>query len=144
MRYDLNEKAVMVAHCLGASYVTLNRALALLGINFMSQHTFERCEEHVGKEIKVIAEESMEEALEEEIELSKAKGDGTYHTEKAGTLPSLTMGTDTGWNKRSSGRRYDSASGVTNMVGGYGKKVCDSYLACNKCPKRSKCKSTRS
>ena len=84
------------------------------------------------------AEESIEEALEEEVELSKAKGYGTYTTERDGTLPSLTMSTDTAWNQIFSGRKYNSASGVTNIVGGYSGKVCDSHVAYNRCRKCAK------
>ena len=39
------------------------------------------------------------------------------------TKPALTLSTDIGWNKCLSGRRYDSPSGITNMIGGYSKKI---------------------
>ena len=75
----------------------------------------------------------MKNALLEEVRLSYEAGEGTYYTEELGTKPALTLSTDTGWNKRSSGRCYDSPSGITNMIGGYSKKIIDSVLAINQC-----------
>ena len=87
----------------------------------------------MGNVIKQVANNSMSTALQKEIELSAKAGQGSYTTEEHGTLPSLTFSTDAGWQKRSSGRRYDSASGVVHMVGVRTQKICASRLTINKC-----------
>ena len=83
--------------------------------------------------MKYVAEQSMKNAFLEEVRLSYEAGEGTYYTKELGTKPALTLFTDTGWNKRSSGRGYDSPSGITNMIGEYSKKIIDSVLAINQC-----------
>ena len=75
----------------------------------------------------------MKDALKEEIKLSKEAGAGTYQTEQYGELPSLTVGTDAGWQRQASGRRYDSASGVVHFVGVHSGKVIDTNLTINRC-----------
>ena len=60
----------------------------------MGQQAYEKSETIVGNAIKTVAKKAMEEALEEEIELSKEAGDGTYTTEEYGELLALRMGTD--------------------------------------------------
>ena len=75
----------------------------------------------------------MQEALEEETKLSKEAGEGTYCTKEYGELPALTMSTDGAWQRRSSGRRYDSASGCVHFIGVRCGKVVDSRLNINRC-----------
>ena len=70
----------------------------------------------------------MKSALEKEIKLSKDAGDGTYTTDYHGTLPALTFSAYNGCDKRSTGRRYDSASIITNMIGGYAKNYVSPIL----------------
>ena len=83
----------------------------------MSLHGFKICEEKVRKVLEEVALEAMEEALVVEKEKSEK-----YSTLEDGILPSLTLSVDMGWNKRSSGRRYDSPSGVFLAMGGERKK----------------------
>ena len=120
--YDLNKRSILAAHLLGTSWVGLRHALAMVGVRYLSQHSFEKCEKSVGAALKDVAKQSMQIALMEEVRLSDEAGEGTYHSEELGTKPALPMSTDTGWNKRSSGRQYDSASGTTNMIGGMDEK----------------------
>ena len=86
--------------------------------------------------MKEICEESMKESSEEEVRLT-VKGDKEKEERYANNqlaefeIP-LTIGYDMGWNKRSSGRFYNSISGHGIMVGGYSKKIID-YRFISKC-----------
>ena len=75
----------------------------------------------------------MEDALDEEVRLSR--NDDDYKKWKRNELPThangLTVCYDMGWNKRSSGRRYDSISGHGIVFGARSKKII-SYRACSK------------
>ena len=75
----------------------------------------------------------MKEALDEEIRLSKEAGEGTHVTKEYGELPALTMSTDGCWQRRASGRHYDSASGCVHFIGVRCKKVCARRLNINRC-----------
>ena len=99
----------------------------------MSQHAYETTEDIVGRAIKIVAKQSMKDALAEEIKLSKEAGAGTYETEQYGKLPSLTVSTDASWQRRASGTRYDSASGVVHFIGVRSGKVVDTNLTINRC-----------
>ena len=101
--YDLNKQSILMAYQMGACWWSMTRAFSTLGIQYMGQGAYEKSEELVGKAIKTVAKKAMKEALEEEIELSKEAGDGTYTTEEYGELPALKMGADAGWQHKSSG-----------------------------------------
>ena len=121
--YDLNKKSILAAHALGTSWFGLRHALVIFGVNYLCQESFEKCETIVGAALKDVAEQSMKNVLLEEVRISDEAGEGTYYTEELGTKPALTLSTDTGWNERLSGCRYNSASSITNMIGGYSKKL---------------------
>ena len=133
LKYDIDKKAILMAHQMGVGLVGLSRGLATLGFENLQQHPYEKCEELVGNIIKQVANNSMSTALQKEIELSAKAGQGNYATEQYGSLPALIFSTDAGWQKRSSSRRYDSASGVVHMVGVHTQKICASRLTINKC-----------
>ena len=87
---------------------------------FMSFKIFKAYKKHVGdKGIEVVSFQVREEALKEELQLTKK----TYSTEKYGMKPALSVSLDMGWQKRSSGRRFDSPSGVLHCIGGHTKKI---------------------
>ena len=65
----------------------------------------------------------MEEALEEEIKLT-LESEEKIKMWKQGNLPvSIPVYFDMGWNKRSSGNRYDSISGHYFFIGYLSKKI---------------------
>lgn len=90
-KYNINKQSILVAHQLGVSWRRMSRALATLGIQYMGQHAYQNCEKIVGKAIKTVAKKSTKEVLEEEIELSKQEGYGTYIKEEHGELPALAF-----------------------------------------------------
>ena len=73
--------------------------------------------------------QSYIDAMKEEQELTP----DTFHTEEHGTLPACTFTVDEGWNKKGSGRLYNSATGTMNTIGVHSKKVCWSETLCNHC-----------
>ena len=54
---------------------------------------------------------------EHEASVPIEAGKGTHLTKEYGELPTLTMGTDGCWQRRASGRHYDSASGCVHFIG---------------------------
>lgn len=63
--------------------------------------------------------------LEENVtdEPSVDSNDNGLHEDHSQTTSSLTVAYDMGWQKRSSGRKYDSLSGVGAVVGNKTKKI---------------------
>ena len=94
-----------MAHHMGTSWWGLSRGFATLGVNYMGESTYQNCEDIVGKAIKTVAKEAMQEALEEETKLSKEAGEETYCIKEYEELPALTMSTDGAWQQRA---RYPS------------------------------------
>ena len=86
----------------------------MLGLPFLSWKFYKKIESWIGeKEFSVVSKEARYDALQEEITQTLE----TYTTEKYGTLPALVIGVDMGWLKCSSGKPYDSPSGVLQAVG---------------------------
>ena len=98
-RYAINLKSIIGTHLMGLGYYDAEKLFHFLDLPYMSFKTYKRCEDHVGeKGIKVISMQVREEALKQEIALT---GD-TYHTQKYGERPALTVSLDMGWQKHSS------------------------------------------
>ena len=77
---------------------------------------------------------SMTQALDEEVrkmqEVENLDCVDWKHTNEA---IGITVSYDMGWNKRSSGRTYNSLSGHGFFVGGYSKKIILSRVASKQC-----------
>ena len=87
-----------------------------------------------------VAEDSMKSARQEEIELTRLATDKTFFSPTYGKMSALVAAIDMAWNKRSSGRRYDSNSGFSNFIGVRSKKVLDYELlikSCLKCTRKA-------
>ena len=65
----------------------------------------------------------MEEALEEEIKLTLESKEKYKAWKERNSPVSMTVSFDMGWNKRSSGNRYDSISGHAFFIGCLSKKI---------------------
>ena len=107
---------------------------SILGVEYMSQTGYQSTENHVGAALMQVRRESLEEAMEEEKELTEE----TYSTEEDGELPACTFGVDMGWNRKGSGRTYNSATGTLNATGVNSGKICDSQTLCKSCHKCDK------
>ena len=99
-RYDINLKSVIGTHLMGVGHTDVQKIFNFIDVPYMTYNSFKRCEKIVGeKGIEVISMQVREEALKEEIKLTKK----TYSTEEYGIKPALTVSLDMGWQKRSSG-----------------------------------------
>ena len=96
--------------------------------------SFSRILSAVRPEIKEITNICMEEGQNEEIK--QTIGEELYEEYKKGNLSSDEVGLvimyDMGWNKRSSGNKYDSISGHGFVLGGNSKKIMN-YRCMSKC-----------
>ena len=121
---------VIGTHLSGLGYYDALKLFTFLDLPYMSFKSYKRCEKVVGETGLVIKTTKVrEQALQEEIELTNK----FYETDEYGKLPALTVSVDMGWQKRSSGRRYDSPSGVLHCIGARSKKIIYSFVYRNKC-----------
>ena len=126
----INLRAIIATQLIGCSHTDLEKIAVMLGLNSMSFKSYKKIENYVGeKSLEVISNEVKEKALADEIEQTEE----SYTTEKYGNLPALAVTLDMGWNKRSSGRRYDSPSGVLHAIGAKTGKIIYSAVYKNKC-----------
>jgi len=136
--FALNCSFVLGMQQIGAGGAESDTILTYLSLPHA--HTFHRCSFHriemmMKPTINKISDESMKQALWEEI-------DSTIGTErcnewKRGNVRpedvKLTVTYDMGWQKRSSGHKYDSTSGHGFMLGARTKKIIDSQCMSKEC-----------
>ena len=127
--YDINKQSILCTHHLGMGWVDMCHFFSLLGICYMGQGSYENTEKHVGEVLVKMRDDVLRDAMEEEKRLTQE----TYFTEEHGEQPGCTFGLDMGWNKRGSGRTYNSATGTLLSVGLKTKKICDAITLCNRC-----------
>ena len=151
---DMNLLAVLATYLNGHGATEMKRIAAALNLkNYKTCHKmFHRSsKEYVGEVIINEARKVVKETLFEEMELSFKD----HHADVGGqmwsklksviigdaeeddaTLPlfvNLVASTDMGWQKRSSGRRYDSPSGHMFFIGAQTNKIIDYDLMCVSC-----------
>lgn len=91
-----------------------------------------------------IANECCKNNLRAEILEAKERGMETQVDSKGVTRQGIVVSLDMGWQKRASGNRYDSGSGVSMMIGGWLKKIlarhpCSKFCrACDEHTRRHK------
>ncbi|XP_062596748.1 uncharacterized protein LOC134258226 [Saccostrea cucullata] len=120
----------------------VNSFLSALNIPTVSNVVLSQREKEMGPALERVATASMKESLSEEVRLSKA-GEKTS---------GLTASVDGAWQKRGSGRSYDSLSGHCSMIGAQTGKVigcsvrskycktCDEAARKGKTPKKHDCR----
>lgn len=99
--------------------------------------TFARIQEKMRPEIKQMSNKCLEDARNEEIERTIGEEMFKKFEKKelhASQVP-LTVMYDMGWNKRSSGNKYDSISGHGFLLGGNSRKILN-YRCMSKCCKK--------
>ena len=127
--YNINLLSILAAHKLGLGYVNMTELFSFLNMKYMCQSAFQNTEKHVGELVVAVRNKAIDDAMKEEQELTP----DTFHTDEHGTLPACTFAVDEGWNKKGSGRLYNSATGTMNAIGVRSKKVCWSETLCNRC-----------
>ena len=132
--YDINKCAILAGHQAGMGWTCAKNLFSILGVQYLSQTGYESAEQHVGAALMQVRREYLEEAMEEKKQLTTE----TYSTEEAGELPACKFGVDLGWNKKESGRTYNSATGTLNATGVRSGKTCGSQTLCKSCHKCDK------
>jgi len=134
--YATNVQFVLGVEQIGGGPADSQILITYLGLPHSSSFgskTFGKIEAKIRPVIKKICNESIEKGLDEEVQKTRTSED--YARWKEGTLPAqangLTVCYDMGWNKRSSGNRYDSISGHGIVFGAMSKKVI-AYRAVSK------------
>ena len=107
--FDVNTKAAAAMIHAGMSQVAMERFASSLDIHPPGRKTLKRREREIGPIIEKVARASCEEAIEVEKELLGVKDDGG--------VVEMTAGYDMGWQRRSSGRSYNSRSGHGALIG---------------------------
>ena len=129
-RYAINQKMIISHHLCGLGYYETRKIFAFLDLPYMNFRAFKRCEEFVGKNgLEKVTKKVIKNALQEEIQLTNE----VYETDKYKKLPALTVSLDMVWQKRSSGRRYNSPSGVIHCIGARSGKIIFSFFYRNHC-----------
>ena len=112
--YQLNIKLSLGAIASGIGRTNLAQLLTFLdlpNVKAVNGRFFRNKELIVGTILRQVGAKSMNDALEEDIKLT-LENEEKFEIWKQGNLTvSITVSFDMGWNKRSSGNRYDSISG---------------------------------
>ena len=113
---------------------------ALEGIR---ENKFTKIEANAGMSEQLVRDLAIGEALQDEIKDTLERNNQSYvewcaqtDNEKNKNKVKLTVTYDMGWQKRSSGRRYDSSSGHTFIIGTKSKGIIGMVLyskSCRKC-----------
>ena len=139
--YDLNVRVVLATMAIGCGGSDLSDFLSLLDIpNCASfgNNAFNKIESCIGRNLRSCGIEAMEEALKEEVRLTNI-ANGVDHDEwlkiPINQRPQvlLTVSFDMGWQKRSSGNRYDSLSGHAFMIGARTKNIIQCNVSSKLC-----------
>eukprot|EP00978_Attheya_sp_CCMP212_P000038 scaffold106_cov71-Attheya_sp.AAC.1 len=150
--FEMNNKFVMAVQATGGGGSDAQKILGIMDLPGSSTFAskFSTMETELGQTQRMVATESMLEALNEEIKATIEKNQDVYgmsydeYTKMSlfdKPIIKLTVCFDMGWQKRSSGHRYDSLSGHAFLVGAYTKKViaCTVFSkVCSKCTRAKK------
>lgn len=121
--WDANTKLAtgMMHSGIGPSQV--NALLSSLNIPTVSTRTLQNRQNELGTVMEKVAEDTKRSSLHEEIQAT---------LESEGT-DGLTVSVDAGWQKRGSGRSFDSLSGHCSMIGSHTGKIIDYEVRSKSC-----------
>ncbi|CAG2248750.1 GGA [Mytilus edulis] len=111
--WDVNTKLALAAIDLGLGEHQINGLLSILNIPTVSHCMIDSRIREVGDVIESVADQSMEEWTEREKEMTR-ESDGNDN---------VTVSVDAAWQRRGSGRSYDSLTGHCSMIGSKTGKV---------------------
>nr|XP_034316705.1 uncharacterized protein LOC117686129 [Crassostrea gigas] len=140
--WDVNRKLAAAVQHTGVGYTQINGILAELNIPPISKTLLYTRQEEVGQATESVASSSINDALQEEVEATTKNKQST----------SITISVDGAWQKRGSGRSYDSLTGHCSMIGSQTGKIvgysvrnkfcrqCDNATERNQLPPPHNCK----
>ena len=139
--FELNLRLVLATLAIGNGGSDLSDFCAFLDLpqsTSFGSKTFNKLECVIGQHLRDAAEQGMADALEEEIRLTLEKEGKNYDEWKNKKIEEreiveLTVSYDMGWQKRSSGNRYDSLSGHAFMVGAESRKIIHCVVTSKMC-----------
>ena len=122
--YSLNYRAIMAMQCIGRGLSDLNTVVGFLGLRGLNPRNYKKMELFVGRHEREGCDEVIASSLQKEKLLSPKDDNGKE----------IIVGSyDMGWNKRSSGNRYDSLSGQAAFIGSRSGKVLSYIVMSKKC-----------
>ena len=130
--FALNCMLVLSMQQVGAAGSETDRLLSFLNLpnaNAFRRDRFKSVEDSIGREIRKYSNKIIEEAIDEEVllTLTKQNREESFQLWKDGLLDAnsikIKVSYDMGWNKRSSGNKYDSTSGHGIVIGALSKKI---------------------
>ncbi|XP_043281560.1 uncharacterized protein [Venturia canescens] len=124
--FDINVKNSLAMIDAGVGISQLNSIFSALNIPIVSGTLVKRNERHVGKALEKLARETCREAVKLERELTQtttlsSDQQPSYQSEQ--DVVPLKVSFDTGWQKKGSGRSYNSLTGHGIAVGSKSGKV---------------------
>ena len=122
--YNINLRAVMGMQYSGLGVGDLDHLCGFLGLRSISSWSWRKLEVSIGYSERYVCDEIVNNNLLAEIAASPK--------DEAGK-PIITASYDFGWEKRSSGNRYDSLSGRGAVIGAYTRKVLCYVVKAKKC-----------
>ena len=127
---------LLASGCGGTKSSIIGSFLGLPGSQYFGQNHFAAIEDEVGPFLRQVAEHSMDEALK--MEVKKTVSNHYYYKWLKNNIPTtkypkLAASYDMGWQKRSSGKTYNSPSGHGMMIGCQTSKIIDAIILSKKC-----------
>ncbi|KAK3108325.1 hypothetical protein FSP39_005637 [Pinctada imbricata] len=123
--FDVNSKLAAAMVNAGIGEQQMNNILAELNIPPIHHKTLKEREREVGRAFEEVADDLCNGAIRAEIECTNS-GDGIQ-------VPEVSC--DGGWQKRGSGKNYNSLSGHVTVIGKHTKKCVAYGVACKNCRK---------
>ena len=135
--YSINLRLVIgtLASGMGAADIScLFSFLGLPNLQSFCHRQYRRIENLIGRHLRDVANESMDDALDHEVTLTQEnKNVPVTDWKNMESQFGLTLSYDMGWSKRSSGHTYDSLSGHGFLIGGYSRKIVDAQVTSKLC-----------
>jgi len=133
--YPLHYSLVLLMQQLGCGLEGIRAILSHLGITdtIGDWEKWRQLLDTVGEAQQYVANECMHANMIHEIKLSQETGRAVATDSKGIVRQGVAASVDMGWQKRSSGNRYDSPSGVALMIGALTKKVMWKHVCSKLC-----------
>ncbi|XP_070542849.1 uncharacterized protein [Ptychodera flava] len=126
--WDVNTKAGTAMLHVGIGETQLNSLLGILNIPGITHRSLKEREREAGSAVSRVARKSCKRALHEEVEATVHKKRKCDSSEVL-----LCASYDAGWQKRGSGRAYNSLTGHATLIGKESGKVIDYTTRSKKC-----------
>ncbi|XP_061193563.1 uncharacterized protein LOC133201777 [Saccostrea echinata] len=118
--WDMNTKLGAGIANSGIGFSVLQMLFASLNIPGVAAGTVKKRDREAGKAIESVAQKSCNDALDEELKMNDGKVE-------------IRVAADAGWQTRSSGRKYNSYSGHSVLIGDKSGKILRYDYRCRKC-----------